>query len=353
MQLLLKPFCLFTIATVSLVLPASPLKNASAQSKQDSSPNGAWKWVLSGDNQDLECELRLEVDGKKVFGTYKDPNVETEIKNGSFADGKIQFSIEAEVDGAEISAELMGEVQENAIKGKAIVDVDGERYGEFDWEPKRFVGNQEVVGTWDFKFTAADGNDYRPVLKVTEKGGKLVGVLSAEGEEEDIGRISLNGTVFSFGYTADYNGSDLELTYSCSPRGNELTGKIDFEVEGNTGDFPIKATRRALSRDAKRMLGTWEFQMETPVGANTSILTLEEVEGKLKATLTGNGKQFEPKHVGVKNGTLRFDFVNEHDGMKVQLDWESKLSDDDTMTGTMQFDAAGNTGEITMEGKRQ
>ncbi|MFK7736168.1 MAG: hypothetical protein AB8B50_09080 [Pirellulaceae bacterium] len=353
MQSKYRAFTAMSPIAISMLLLSMLPNHVEAQINQVITPNGTWKWTSSVGDQENSCELRLEVEGEKVTGTYKDLNVETEIAKGTFKNGELNLFIEAEVQGTDISAELSGKVSDASIKGRAIVDVQGERYGEFDWEPKRSVGKEEVIGTWDFKFTAADGNDYQPVVKITEKETKLVGTISAGGEQEQIDEIKLTDAAFSFAYTADYNGSDLELTYMCSPRGNALTGKINFDVDGNTGEFPIKAERRALSRDAKRMLGIWEFEMETPVGANTSILTLSEVDGKLQATLTGNGQQFEPKHVGVKNGRLRFDFVNEHDGMKVQLDWESKLKEDDTMEGTMQFDAEGNTGEIAMTGKRQ
>ena len=49
---------------------------------------------------------------------------------------------------------------------------------------------------------------------------------------------------------------------------------------------------------------------------------------------------------------ILFDFVNNHDGLIVDLSWSSKL-EGDKMKGEIWFDADGNTGEVPLNGTKK
>ncbi|MFN3191195.1 MAG: hypothetical protein ACE361_11770 [Aureliella sp.] len=304
-------------------------------------------------DQTINSILRLTTEGNSLFGTYENQTMDANIVDGKIDNGAVSFRFEAEVDGSEVEAKFAGKVSGDEIKGTVNLSLAGEDYGEFDWNPSRFVGKDEVVGTWEFRFTAADGNEYTPVLTIKEDNGKVFGEIGGEGESAKIESIEIKDNQFTFDYSTDYQGSELNLTYKCSPVGHHLSGICEFELQGETGEFDIAAKRRHLSRAASEMLGTWEFEIQTPEGQNTAILSLSDDNGELAASLTGDGNQFELSDVKLDKKGLRFGFKNEHSGMSVDLFWLTNLDSDGKMTGTLTFDADGNTGDIPLSGKRR
>lgn len=319
------------------------------------SPAGTWKWSTDMQGQTINSVLRLEVDGEKVTGTYSDQNIEEEIEDGKLKDGKVSFNMITEVNGTDIYVEWEGKVADDTIEGSVALEAGGQKMDGVDWKAQRYVGTSEVAGTWNFVFTAADGNEYKPVLTVVDKSGKLSAkFVGDDNEEAKVKNLKLADNSLTFDLTLDYNGSELELTYNCKPRGNEITGTIDYSVGGNTGDFEIKATRKVLAKALRPLLGSWDFSMVTPDGVTvTPVLTLSDNGGDLAVKLVNDGESYELENVAVKDGELSFDFTTEHDGNEIDLSWKSKLAGKDAMKGTVEFSIGGESGVIESSGKRQ
>ncbi|MEM7478584.1 MAG: hypothetical protein AAF483_26675 [Planctomycetota bacterium] len=337
------------IVTLCLFLAVSSIAQA-----QKPTPAGTWKWDIDMQGQIINSKLDLEVDGEKVTGTYSDQNIEAEIKNGKFKDGMLNLEMTTTVQGSDVEVKWEGKVSSDWIEGSASLAVGGQAMGEIEWAPKRFVGPAEVVGTWNFEFTAADGNDYSPTLVVSNKGGKVSGAMTFNGEAIDVEDVKLEKNTLSFSYTMDYDGSALALTYICKPRGDALSGSIEYSVDGESGEFDIKATRKRLSKALRALVGEWEFTLTTPDGITLMpIMTVSDKAGELDVKLARGDESYELKNVAVKDGSLTFSFTTEHDGADLSLDWSSKLSGKDSMTGTLEFDAGGDFGEIELEGERK
>ena len=322
---------------------------------QAQSPAGTWKWSTDMQGQTINSVLHLEVDGENVTGTYSDQNIEEEIEDGKLKDGKVSFNMITEVNGTDIYVEWEGKVGNDAIEGTVALEAGGQKMDGVDWKANRYVGTSEVAGTWNFVFTAADGNEYKPVLTVVDKGGKLSARFVGDDDEEaEVENLKLDDNTLSFDLTLDYNGSELELTYNCKPRGNEITGTIEYSVGGNTGDFEIKATRKVLAKALRPLLGNWDFSMVTPDGVTvTPVLTLSDKGGELAVKLVNDGESYELENVEVKAGELSFEFTTDHDGNEIELSWKSKLSGKDAMKGTVEFSIGGESGVIESSGKRQ
>jgi len=228
--------------------------------------------------------------------------------------------------------------------------MNGESVVTKEWNAKRHVGIEEVVGTWNFDFTAPDGTNYQPTLVLSKKQGKLQGELSGNGLKE----IELKDNKVTFETQVNYSGAPMQLTYVCEPRGNEITGILKYDVQGNSGEFDISAKRKALSPKVKAMLGAWNFEFTGPDGIDRkSLLTLMDKGGELDATLETDGTEHDVQELKADGSAVSFEFVVEHDGLVVELSWESEMAGKNEMEGTLSFDVDGNVGDIPIEGKRE
>ena len=103
--------------------------------RADDSPTGTWKWT-QGQNNAREVTLKLKQDGDKLTGTITMGTRDTEITDGAYKDGEVNFSVVRERNGNKTTTKYSGKVSGDTIKGK----IEGERNGQpfsRDWEAKR------------------------------------------------------------------------------------------------------------------------------------------------------------------------------------------------------------------------
>lgn len=332
----------FCIALVPLAAPAEDL------------PDGTWKWTSEIGEQTIRSVLHLESDGKQLQGKYQDQNIETAIQNGEVDGRNVWFEFTAEVQNVQLLAKFSGELSDTEIDGSVKLIVDGEDRGEFDWMASRFVGNKEVLGTWNFEFTSPDGVEHRPVMVITEKDGELAGTMSANGNMLEVESLKTEDNVLSFEYTIDYGGRKLGVRYHCDPRGDRISGTLVYNLEGEIGDFEIEATRKTLPRKIRALLGPWQFSMTGPDGVERKpVLKLIDQGGQLVAKLSSDKLEVTVDDPAIDGDKISFDFTNQHEGQTVRLKWTCQAVGDNEMKGTLQYDADGNTGEVDISGKRK
>lgn len=333
--------CLAMVTCLSLTLSAKEI------------PEGTWKWESDLGDQTIRSELEIRSNGTELSGTYRDQNIEVPVEDLKLDGDKLEYVLKTQIDGGKLVATFKGKLDGDKLTGMVGLQFNGEKFPEFEINAKRHIGKRDVLGTWNFDFTSPDGVHRTPTLVISEKDDKLVGEMSANGESQKIEAIQMTDDGFWFEYETPFQGSTLGLKYTCKPRGNQLTGTVEYDFEGNGGDFDVEAKRKQLSEKDQPLLGKWEFSMTTPDGiAVKSTLAITETEGQFSAKLNGQGKDFEIKGLEVKNGEVKFDFSNEHDGLNVDLMWVSSIKSQDEMEGVLSFSVEGNTGDIPIAGKR-
>lgn len=342
---------LFAFCLAMVCFSTSHLANAQ---EAKSYANGSWKWTSELNDQEINSQLTLEVDGNKASGVYKDQNVELPIEKGTVKGDVLRWEISPEVGGYSLHAVFEGKVGKDSIDGKVVLEVDGQEYGTYDWNAERHVGTKEVVGTWNFEFTGDDGTEYTPNLVVVEEDGKLSATMESDEGSQQVEKIEVKNNTLHFEYATKYGEYDLDIDCECEPIGNHLTGILNYQVQGQAGEIKVVAKRKTLSKAQRDLLGTWVFTMITPEGVEqSSKLLLADVGGELAATVTSNGNETEIDEVKFEDGKISFEFVVDHDGLEVDINWESERSGENGMKGTITFDASGNVGEIDFEGKRE
>lgn len=316
-------------------------------------PEGTWKWESELGDQTIQSELEIRKSGDTLSGTYRDQNIEVPVQDLKLDGDKLQYVLKTDIDGGKLVATFNGKLDGDKLAGMVGIQFNGEKFPEFEIIAERHIGKRDVLGTWEFDFTSPDGVHRTPTLAIAEKNKKLVGEISANGDSQSIDHVELTDSGFSFEYETPYEGATLELKYICKPRGNELTGTVEYQIDGNGGQFDVEAKRKQLSKKDQSLLGKWEFNITTPDGNTvTSTLELTESNGQFSAKLNGQGKDFEIEALEVKNGEVKFDFTNEHDGVNVDLMWVSSIKSEGEMEGVLTFSVDGNSGDIPISGKR-
>jgi hypothetical protein len=319
----------------------------------DSIIDGRWEWSNDVGNAGIiESVLMLHSDGEKLTGKYQNQMHSAEITEGKIDDINVWFSMTIETDEGDIEASFAGEFIDGELSGEIAIGRDGETM-EVPWEPKRFTRQEDVVGTWDFEFTAPDGNKYEPKYMISTNAGKLSGTVSANESSMDLKNVKLADNKLTFDYAIDYNGSDLALKYTCHPRGHKMVGSCSYSVDGNEGTFDVSGKKQVLAKQLQAMVGAWNCAVTGPDGIDYNpILTVQEEDGKLTGRIATNELDMAIKEIVLKDGKVTFDFTTEHENEgSVKLTWVCSVDGDD-LRGKVKFQVAGQDGEIDVTGTR-
>ena len=121
------------ILSMALVLGGCGL--AGAADKVD--PVGTWKCEYDIGGQKRTSTLTIKKDGDKFTGTMSWPDQkEAKLKDVKLKDGELAFSAVREIMDMKLTVEYKLKVEGDMLKGKAAVDVGGEKR-EIDFEGKR------------------------------------------------------------------------------------------------------------------------------------------------------------------------------------------------------------------------
>jgi hypothetical protein len=226
-----------------------PLALGSAARGQDNvDPSGTWTWDRTFGDTTLHFTLRLERKGDKIAGTYESRRTEadeprkSQIEEAKLEKDQLSFRVTREFNDRTFTIQFRGKVSEDAIKGNAEMTTD-EGPREFDWEAKRTVQWADVLGTWQFRVETQDGNVIEPKLTLTKEGDKVKGHYSSPFGEREPMEIKVENNQLSFFISGERDGNAFKITYKGKPRGQSITGTVDFDFGGQTGTIDFSGKR--------------------------------------------------------------------------------------------------------------
>lgn len=180
-----------------------------------------------------------------------------------------------------------------------------------------------------------------------------MGTMNDRGKNSAVSSLELKNHMLSFDFSTDYQGSQLDLTYHCKPRGDKLSGTLDYSVNDNRGDFPIVATRKKLDKRLLALVGEWECSLTSPDGVDHApVLAVRVEDGAIKGRLTSNIVNVDIDEFKLEGDDVVFSFLNNHDGLNVNLSWRCK-ADGDALAGKLEFKLDGNKGVMDLTGRRR
>ncbi len=135
---------------------------------------------------------------------------------------------------------------------------------EFDWNPKRAVEIDDVVGTWDLRVETANGV-VEPKLTITKDGDKLSGKsISQVFGELEAKNLELKDNKLSWEISGSNGGFDINVKYAGQPRGNAIEGTNEFTVGENTGTMKFTGKRTPPEEKEKPAAGAKPAAEATP-----------------------------------------------------------------------------------------
>lgn len=110
----------------------------------------------------------------------------------------------------------------------------------------------DVVGRWKFDFISEDGRRHSPLVTLKQQEGGLTGKITVDNDEWELKGVKIDGSELIFAYEKEYDGLPLKLKYVCKPRGEKLSGRLEYDLDGTLGDCPIEAVREAKGKNQSK-----------------------------------------------------------------------------------------------------
>jgi hypothetical protein len=228
-------------------------------------PAGTWIWDYTFNDNSAEFKLKLKWDNeKKLTGKYTAFDRTSDIEDVKLEKDELSFVSKREFEDREFTVHFNGKVQPDDITGTVSVDFDGNGPREFDWNPKRVVEIDDVVGTWELRVETPNGV-VEPRLTITADGEKLSGKSASDAFGElEAKNVQLKENTLAWEVSVINNGLEFNVKYNGKPRGNTMEGSNEFTVGENTGT--MKFTGKRMPEEKKS---------EPPAGEDKPAATAE------------------------------------------------------------------------------
>lgn len=208
---------------------------------------------------------------------------------------------------------------------------------------------KDPTGTWMWEYDYGQG-PIENVLVLKNNDGKLTGYYDNGDAKADIKEGSFKDGKFTAKMDLEMDGQPLKVELGGEVTDDDLEGLITVDLGGEILEFDWEAERGLLAAD---VVGTWELKINSPDGqVFTPKLTIAEKEGKLSGTYdSSEAGKFDLEEVEIEDGELEFEVTVEFDGNELGLEFEARVRDDN-LDGELEYDLAGQTGEVEFTGKR-
>lgn len=240
------------VLTVSLLavlmLLCVPSAGFSAEEKVD--PSGTWKWKRELEGNENESVLKLKLDKDKLIGTYTRGEFKSDVKNGKIDKDELSFEVAGKYGDLDIEAKFRGKVEKDGIKGSIDLNAGGQS-GSIDWDAKRGLDYEDVVGKWQLRVESPEGQVYEPVLTLaTDKDKKPEGVYTTqEIGEFKLQDITIKDADLLFKIVAERDGNKVTIAYTTKPAGDAIKGKVKLTF--NENDFELDFTGKRMPEEKK------------------------------------------------------------------------------------------------------
>jgi hypothetical protein len=231
-------FVILLVATCSVSLADHHLKKLV-------DPSGTWRWSDSSAGYEVKNVLRLQFDEEKgLTGTYEGHSPKrVAIKQGKATGNKVSLVIEYNHEAVgDLKISLDGTIDQNTMNIQS--KWTGGHVGSSKYKGKRGVLAEDVVGKWTLSFVDTQGTPGKAELEMKSMSGKLSGFWrGSDGEDIELKSAQIKANELRVKFETKYNGSDLYIAIEGRPYGNKMKGLIEYEIDGNFGDFDFDAGR--------------------------------------------------------------------------------------------------------------
>lgn len=221
------------------LLSVSSFTLSASESSQD--PSGTWVWESEIQGETKANSLKIRMEGETLVGEYKREDIEATIRNGKSNGEEIVFELPfMRNNGSEWVVDCEAIIDGNVLSGRYSFEGDN-GFEEHEWNAKREIAVGDLVGTWNLHIDGPDGLTYTPDAILELKDGSLVGTYNAVSLDQlfPMSLVDLNEEELSFAVDQP----DLELNYVGTVSGKSISGNLEFDIQGNSGDVAFTGTK--------------------------------------------------------------------------------------------------------------
>ena len=205
------------------------------------------------------------------------------------------------------------------------------------------------AGTWKWSLVGQNG-DIDTVLKLKQDGEKLTGTYTNQFGAAEITEGSLKDGDITFKVKREFNGQPFVIKYSGKLSGDKITGKCEFEVNGET---------RTLEWNAKRQIatgatasGSWNTALILPDGNRIEgTLKLKQDGDNLTGVTVRNENETQIQDGKIAGDEITFKVIRDRDGRTVTAKYKGRITGD-TVKGKVESDWSGDWQTLDWEGTR-
>ena len=210
-----------------------------------------------------------------------------------------------------------------------------------------FGGGTNAAGTWKWSLPGQNGET---ILQLKQEGEKLTGSYTNQFGGAEILDGSLKGGDISFKVKRDFDGQAFVIKYSGKLSGDKITGKAEFDMNGETRALDWNAKRDAAK--AAAATGTWNTALILGDGNRIEgTLKLKQDGNKLTGATVRNENETQIQDGKIAGDEITFTVIRERDGRKVTAKYKGKITGD-TVKGKVESDWSGDWQTLDWEATR-
>ena len=230
-----------------------PTGRGVASSGRRVDPSGSWRWEHREGGQNYHNLLKLTFHPKsnKITGTYQGRVSPVAIKGGTIRGDQLSVNVITATDGAPLVVRFSGRIKQDSLSGKLKIGVGG--FGvDSPWSATRSVQVSDVVGSWDLALQTADGNTLNRTLTLKQQGEnkELTGSYTGDGANFSVNDVKIVNNHLSFSISGDLDGNTFTGNYRVQPRGDKLSGKLAYDLNGETAELDVTGSRSPEKKPA-------------------------------------------------------------------------------------------------------
>jgi hypothetical protein len=210
-----------------------------------------------------------------------------------------------------------------------------------------FGAETNAAGVWKWSLAQQTGET---IATFKQEGDKLTGSYTNQFGKADITDGAVKDGTVSFKVKRDFNGQEFIIKYSGKLAGDKITGKAEFDVQGESRGLDWEAKRDVVK--AASATGNWTTAIILNDGNRIdSALKLKQDGDKLTGATTRNETETPIMDGKVVGDDISFNVIRERDGRKVTAKFKGKITGD-TVKGKMESDWSGDWQTLDWEGTR-
>lgn len=204
------------------------------------------------------------------------------------------------------------------------------------------AASPDISGTWDMTVSTTRGLELA-TLTLKKSGDAFTGLASRQTEQASV-EAKLKDKAVTIVITTKTQSGPSTVT---------LTGEVDGETMGGTGEFGARGTgqwsaKRRFTGESADVNGTWVLELVTPKGTEAPIVMLKQNGEKLSGNY-GGALGHTRVDGTIKGNAIEFWIDLSIDGKGARVTYSGTV-DKDAMKGTVKLGALG---DGTFKGTRK